>query len=107
MACVSGLGDWSNFTGHVMSASNLYGCGRLAWNPAQESTAIHEEWARMTFARSDATATSDAAVTSTVTSILDRGWLAFEGYTSPLGIGATEPWEVLSHYALRGCNIPC
>eukprot|EP01052_Picozoa_sp_SAG31_P015170 SAG31_NODE_967_length_10684_cov_58.582239_8_plen_374_part_00 len=87
MACVSNFGDWKNFTGHVMSASNVYGCGRLAWNPLQSSASIHAEWASMTFARPDASAFDRTTVVTTVASILDRGWLAFEGYTSPNGIG--------------------
>jgi len=41
----------------------------------------------MTFARNVATAADRNVVVSTATSILDRSWLAFEGYTSPLGIG--------------------
>ena len=87
MACVSNFGDWANFTGHVMSASNAYGCGRLAWDPEQASSDIHAEWAAMTFARAGASELDRTAVTTAVTSILDRGWLAYEGYTSPNGIG--------------------
>ena len=87
MACVSNFGDWANFTGHVLSASNVYGCGRLAWDPMQASSTIHAEWVSMTFARPAASDLARATVNTAITSILDRGWLAFEGYTSPNGIG--------------------
>ncbi len=87
MACVSNFGDWANFTGHVLSASNVYGCGRLAWDPTQASSTIHAEWVSMTFARPAASDLARATVNTAITSILDRGWLAFEGYTSPNGIG--------------------
>jgi alpha-glucuronidase len=87
MACVSNFGDWANFTGHVLSASNVYGCGRLAWDPTQTSSTIHAEWVSMTFARPAASDLARATVNTAITSILDRGWLAFEGYTSPNGIG--------------------
>ena len=85
MACVSNMGSWGNLTGHVLAASNTYGCGRLAWDPTLSASDINREWAAMTFGE-DATSTADKAeVVATVVSILDRSWHAFEGYTSPLG----------------------
>ena len=29
LACVSNIGDWLNYTGHVLAAANTYACGRL------------------------------------------------------------------------------
>ena len=37
MACISNLGNWANWTGHVLVASNTYGCGRLGWDPTLSS----------------------------------------------------------------------
>ena len=111
MACVSNFGNWANVTGHVLAASNSYGFGRLAWDPTLSAAAVHREWAAMTFpAPAPASASERTAggggrsrtepgldnggtprslpsAVEVVGSILDRSWLAFEAYTSPLGIG--------------------
>lgn len=87
MACVSNLGNWANLTGHLFAASNTYGCGRLSWDPTLTAADIHHEWAAMTFATPTSTGREREGVLRTVASILDRSWGAFEGYTSPLGIG--------------------
>ena len=49
MACISNSGRWRNVTGHVFAASSAYGCGGRAWDPRLEPTAIHRQWAAMTF----------------------------------------------------------
>jgi alpha-glucuronidase len=87
MACISNFGNFANWTGHVLVASNAYGCGRLGWDPTLSSAAINAEWAAMTFPDASGAAHVLSDVVSTVTSILERSWEAFEGYTSPLGIG--------------------
>lgn len=90
MACISNLGNWANWTGSVLVASNTYGCGRLAWDPSQPSAEINAEWAAMTFPPLESLDAPLDTVVSTVTSILERSWQVFEGYTSPLGVGFLE-----------------
>ncbi|MHA6530975.1 alpha-glucuronidase family glycosyl hydrolase [Paenibacillus sp. BAC0078] len=80
MAAVSNVGDDMNWTGHLLAQANLYGYGRLAWNPELSSEAIAEEWVRLTFG-------ADPAVLDTVTRILLDSWSIYESYTAPLGVG--------------------
>lgn len=80
IAGVVNVGDDRNWTGLQLAQSNLYGFGRLVWNPELSSTEIAEEWARMTFS-------NDPAVVDTITSMLSGSWRTYENYTSPLGIG--------------------
>jgi len=46
---VSNVGRDSSWLGHQLAMANLYGFGRLAWNPNLESKQIAEEWTRLTF----------------------------------------------------------
>ncbi|GGF81061.1 xylan alpha-(1-_2)-glucuronosidase [Paenibacillus albidus] len=80
VAAVSNVGDDLNWTGHLLAQANLYGYGRLAWNPELSAECIAEEWARLTFG-------SDPAVLDTVTRILLDSWSIYESYTAPLGVG--------------------
>jgi alpha-glucuronidase len=68
-----------NWYGNQMSPANLYGFGRLAWNPNLTSQRIAEEWARQTFG-------SDPKVIATVMDMLLKSWPAYESYTGPLGL---------------------
>ncbi|HOK42646.1 MAG TPA: alpha-glucuronidase family glycosyl hydrolase [Thermoclostridium caenicola] len=79
-AAVSNIGDNANWTGHVLAQANLYGYGRLTWNPDLSSEAIAEEWIRLTFS-------NDPEIIGTISDILLKSWLTYEKYTSPLGIG--------------------
>ena len=60
--------------------ANLYGFGRLAWNPDLSARQITEEWTRMTFGH-------DARVVDTVVNLQMESWRVYEGYTGPLGLG--------------------
>jgi alpha-glucuronidase len=60
--------------------ANLYGFGRLAWNPTFSAHAIATEWTTLTFGH-------DPRVVETLTSILLDSWPAYERYTGPLGAG--------------------
>ena len=42
-------GATTNWLGHDLAMANLYGFGRLAWNPDLTSRAIADEWTRLTF----------------------------------------------------------
>ena len=77
---VSNVGRDRNWLGHHLAMSNLYGFGRLAWNPDLTSEAIADEWTKLTFG-------SDPKVVSTITSLLSDSWPAYENYSGNLGIG--------------------
>jgi len=86
VAAVSNIGDDENWTGHTLAQANLYGYGRLIWNPDLTPEAIAEEWTRLTFG-------SDEVVIKTVCGMLMKSWPIYESYTSPLGVG----WMVTPH----------
>jgi alpha-glucuronidase len=69
-----------NWLGHPLAMANLYGYGRLAWNPNLDSKAIAEEWTRLTFG-------NDPAVVRTIKFMLASSWTVYESYTGPLGAG--------------------
>jgi alpha-glucuronidase len=66
--------------GHPLAMANLYGYGRLAWNPDLSAQQIANEWTRLTFG-------NDSTVDSTVSRMLLSSWHTYESYTGPLGIG--------------------
>ncbi|HAF98389.1 alpha-glucuronidase family glycosyl hydrolase [Paenibacillus lactis] len=86
IAAVSNIGDDENWTGHTLAQANLYGYGRLIWNPDLTSEEIAEEWTRQTFG-------NDEAVIKTACGMLMKSWPIYESYTSPLGVG----WMVTPH----------
>ena len=76
---VSNVGLDENWAGNHNSMANLYGFGRLAWNPDLSAQRIIDEWTRMTFG-------SDPKVLETVSAINLASWPAYEDYTGPLGL---------------------
>lgn len=66
--------------GHPLAMANLYGFGRLAWDPNLTSAQIADEWTRLTFG-------NDAKVVATIPRMLLSSWHIYESYTGPLGIG--------------------
>ena len=76
---VSNVGLDESWFGNHMSQANLYGFGRLAWNPDLSSKQIVEEWTRLTFG-------DDPKVVETVSSIQLSSWRTYENYTGPLGL---------------------
>jgi len=77
---VSNVGRTANWLGHDLAMANLYGFGRLAWNPDLASDRIAREWTALTF--------GDAArVADTVNGLLLDSWRTYERYTGNLGIG--------------------
>jgi alpha-glucuronidase len=77
---VSNVGRDANWLAHDLAMANLYGFGRLAWNPTSSARDIATEWTTLTFGR-------DPHVVETITSILLDSWPAYERYTGPLGAG--------------------
>lgn len=77
---VANVGADSNWLGSNLAQANLYGFGRLAWNPEVSPQKIAEEWTRLTFG-------SDPLVVKTLVEMLMESWPAYENYTgSPLGL---------------------
>jgi alpha-glucuronidase len=87
---VVNVGMDTNWLGHPLAMANLYGYGRLAWNPNLASKTIAEEWAQLTFG-------SEPLVVHTITKMLLESWPTYERYTGPLGAGTLT--DILgSHY---------
>lgn len=76
---VSNAGLDDNWFGNHMSQANLYGFGRLAWNPDLAARQIAEEWTRLTFG-------NDPKVVRTVVNMQLSSWRTYENYTGPLGL---------------------
>jgi alpha-glucuronidase len=80
MAAVSNIGNDSNWTGHDLAQANLFGFGRLAWNPSLSAEDIAKEWIQMTFS-------CDSEVEATLLRMLMDSRDIYESYTAPLGVG--------------------
>ena len=79
-----------NWLGHPLAIANLYGFGRLAWDPNLSAETIAEQWTRLTFG-------DDPVVVKTTAGILLASWRTYENYTGPLG--AQTLTDILgSHY---------
>ena len=76
---VSGVGMDANWLGNPLALANLYGFGRLAWDPNLSARAIVEEWTRLSFG-------SDPVVVRTIDDLQLASWPAYESYTGPLGL---------------------
>jgi alpha-glucuronidase len=89
-AGVANVGLDPNWLAHSLAMANLYGFGRLAWNPDTASAQIAEDWTRLTFG-------NDPLVVSTIDKMLLSSWPIYEQYTGPLGLGTLT--DILgSHY---------
>ena len=77
---VTNVGLETNWMHHPMAMANLYGFGRLAWNPDTPLSEIQETWTRLTWG-------DDPAVVRTISAMLAGSWKVYEGYTGPNGIG--------------------
>jgi alpha-glucuronidase len=80
MVGVSNIGDDPNWTGHTLAQANLYGFGRLAWDPNLSTGEITEEWIVQTFG-------NDPQVVEQISQMLLDSWGIYENYTAPLGVG--------------------
>lgn len=79
-AAVSNIGADRNWTGHLLAQANLYGYGRVAWNPELAAEEIAMEWIKLTFGSRD-------NLFQTILGILMESWEIYESYTAPLGVG--------------------
>ncbi|MBS1859205.1 MAG: glucosiduronase [Acidobacteria bacterium] len=76
---VANVGLDDNWAGNHNSMANLYGFGRLAWDPDMSARRIIDEWSKQTFG-------TDPKVVETVSAINLASWRAYEDYTGPLGL---------------------
>ncbi len=77
---VANVGIDANWMGSPMALANLYGFGRLAWNPNLSPEAIIDEWTRLTFG-------DDPLAVPTIERMQLASWRIYESYTGPLGAG--------------------
>lgn len=85
-AAVSNIGNDTNWTGHLLAQANLYGYGRLAWNPEMSAEEIAMEWITLTFGTNE-------LLVQTILNILMNSWVIYESYTAPLVLGL---WSILT-----------
>src|SRR5262249_28061686 len=64
---VANVGSDASWLGHHLAMANLYGFGRLAWNPDISSDQIADEWTSLTFGH-------EPLVVNTIKDILLRSW---------------------------------
>jgi alpha-glucuronidase len=76
---VANVGLDENWLGNHLSQANLYGFGRLAWDPDLSGRRIAEEWAHLTFG-------NDPKVVETIAGMQLQSWRVYENYTGPLGL---------------------
>jgi alpha-glucuronidase len=87
---VANVGLDANWLHHPMAMANLYGFGKLAWNPTLTTAEIIDTWTRLTFG-------NDPRVVEVVNGLQENSWRVYEQYTGPLGIGTLT--NILSiHY---------
>ena len=79
MAGDANIGADRNWSGSVFNQANWYVFGRLAWNPAQSSRTIADDWVRMTF-------TNNNAFVKPVVDMMMASREAAVDYMTPLGL---------------------
>ena len=77
---VVNVGLEPNWLHHPMAMANLYGFGKLAWDPDQPLAGIIDTWTRLTWG-------NDAKVDATIDAMQLASWHNYESYTGPNGIG--------------------
>ena len=77
---VVNVGLDANWLHSPLALANLYGYGKLAWNPDATSEQIIDTWTRLTFG-------NDPEVVSTINDLQLNSWHTYEQYTGNLGIG--------------------
>jgi alpha-glucuronidase len=77
-AAVVNVGLDNNWTGHTLAQANLYGYGRLSWNPFLTAKEIAEEWSVLSFGKND--------TAQKISWILMKSYPAYEKYNAPFGV---------------------
>ncbi len=86
---VANVGLDTNWLHHPMAMANLYGFGRLAWNPNLTTDQILDTWTRLTWG-------NNPKVVSTIDELQRHSWHTYEQYTGNLGIGTLT--NILSYH---------
>jgi alpha-glucuronidase len=77
---VANVGLDDNWLHHPMAMANLYGFGKLAWDPNLSADEIVDAWTRLTWG-------NDPMVVATIDDLQRNSWHAYEAYSGPLGMG--------------------
>jgi alpha-glucuronidase len=77
-AAVVNTGLDRNWTGHTLAQANLYGYGRITWNPSLSAEEIAREWSGLSFGPGD--------TAEKITGILLKSYPAYEKYNAPFGV---------------------
>jgi alpha-glucuronidase len=77
---VANVGMDTNWLHHPMAMANLYGFGKLAWNPNLTTQKIIKNWTRLTWG-------DNPKVISVIDDLQTNSWRTYEQYTGNLGIG--------------------
>ena len=77
---VVNVGMDANWLHHPMAMANLYGFGKLAWNPDEPLERIADTWTRLTWG-------NDPQADRTIDAMLLASWHVYESYTGPNGMG--------------------
>jgi alpha-glucuronidase len=77
---VVNVGMEPNWLHHPMAMANLYGFGKLAWNPDEPLEQIIDTWTRLTWG-------NDPQVDRTIDAMQLASWHNYESYTGPNGMG--------------------
>jgi alpha-glucuronidase len=77
---VANVGMDENWLGSPLAMANLYGFGRLAWDPNLSGEKIVDEWTGLTFG-------NDPVAVRMINSLQLSSWHVYENYTGPLGAG--------------------
>ncbi|WP_445661542.1 alpha-glucuronidase family glycosyl hydrolase [Bacillus sp. FSL K6-3431] len=80
LAAVSNIGADLNWTGHDLAQANLYGYGRLCWDPTLDTQELTLEWIHQTYGKLD-------RLVDSLLQIMLKSWEIYEKYTAPLGVG--------------------
>ena len=77
-AAVVNTGLDNNWTGHTLAQVNLYGYGRLSWNPALTAKEIADEWSILSFGKN--------GTSKKIKEILLKSYNAYEKNNAPFGV---------------------
>jgi len=78
LAAVVNVGSDINWTGHTLAQANLYGYGRMAWNPGLSAEAIAGEWSALSFGA--------GPVADAVADLQLKSYPTYEKYNAPFGV---------------------
>lgn len=81
MTAVVNVGNNYNWTGHDFAQANLYGYGKLTWDPTLSDMNILSNWVNSTYRN------LNQSTKELIKDLLMNSWSIYEKYTSPLGVG--------------------